>query len=192
MNAIADYKGKLLNHIECLYRPGERELAVELAEALGCAITDTGFASDAGTTFLAIHPDPDDRNVQNNAFYISQMTPEQEALEESLRQHSASDGDFAVRLAAYRAKAQGSPFGVPHFGIRLPTGADVDAAVARIERDLGPRLKDRLSIRTFRREDMDGAFGDLVQAFVYQDVIVSGCFLLGQLIELQTQAPQRN
>ena len=35
MNKIAEYGGTLLNHVETLYRPGERELAVELAEALG-------------------------------------------------------------------------------------------------------------------------------------------------------------
>ena len=37
MKSITEYQGKLLNHVEALYRPGERELAVELAEALGCA-----------------------------------------------------------------------------------------------------------------------------------------------------------
>jgi hypothetical protein len=187
MNSIAEYNGKLLNHVEALYRPGERELALELAEALGCAVSDTGFASDAGTTFLAIHPNPDDRNVQNNVFYISQMTREQEAIEESLRRFSAQDAGLADQLASYRAKARGHPFGVPHFAIRYPSAEAVEAAVGRIEQTLGPRLKDRLSVRIFRREDVDGAFGDLVQAFVHQDVIVSGCFLLGQLIELQTQ-----
>jgi hypothetical protein len=43
MDKIADYKGKLLNHVEALYRPGERQLAIDLTEALGCAISDTGF-----------------------------------------------------------------------------------------------------------------------------------------------------
>ena len=85
MTKIRDYSGRLLNHIEALYRPGERALAIELAEALGCAISDTGFRDGDGDSFLAVHPDPDDRNLSNNAFYISQMTPEHLALEDALR-----------------------------------------------------------------------------------------------------------
>ena len=31
MDTIGEYTGNLLNHVEALYRPGERELAVEFA-----------------------------------------------------------------------------------------------------------------------------------------------------------------
>jgi len=187
MDRIADYKGKLLNHVEALYRPGERQLAVALAEALGCAISDTGFSGDGDETFLAAHPNPDDRNVQNNVFYISPMRPEQQALEESLRQFMEGDADRRQQLDAYREAARTKPFGVPHFALRFPTGQAVQEAADRVRQALGDRLGDRLHVRVFHHGDPDGAGGDVVQGFVYQDVIVSGSFLLGQLIELQSQ-----
>jgi len=84
VNRIADYGGTLLSHVETLYRPGERELAIELVEALGCAVTDTGFKGDGADTFLAVHPNPDDQDPQNNAFYMSQIRPEQLAVEQRM------------------------------------------------------------------------------------------------------------
>src|SRR5262249_15128737 len=60
---------------------GSNNTATELAEALGCTITDTGFKGDGHETFLAVHPNPNDLNPRNNAFYMSPMRPEQQALE---------------------------------------------------------------------------------------------------------------
>jgi hypothetical protein len=189
MKAIAQYDGKLLSHVKAVYRPGERALAIELAEALGCAITDTGFESaDGGGTFLAVHPNPDDRNIQNNVFFISQMTPAQQALEAQLRRLSVEDGALRESLAGYRDNARAQPFGVAHFAFRYPSRREVDEVVARIESSLAPRLKERLNVRVFRPEDSDAAREDMIQVFLHQDIIVSGLFLTGQLIELQTQA----
>ena len=78
MEKISQYAGNLLNHVETLYRPGERDIAIKLAEALGCTITDTGFKGDGHETFLAVHPNPNDLNPRNNAFYMSPMRPEQQ------------------------------------------------------------------------------------------------------------------
>ncbi|MBV1687908.1 hypothetical protein KRR38_09525 [Novosphingobium sp. G106] len=186
MKQIAQYQGKLLNHLEALYRPGERDLAIELAEALGCAISDTGFKGDGVDTFLAVHPNPDDRNGQNNVFYMSQVRPEQLALEDRLRRLSA-DSDFAADLDAYREAARTKPFGVPHFSLRYPSGQAVEEVAERINGGLKQKLQERLHLRIFRPGDGDAAVGNLIQGFLYQDVIVSGSFLMGQLIELQTQ-----
>lgn len=188
MQAIADYTGNLLGHVEALYRPGERELALELVAALGCAVTDTGFASNAGTTFLAIHPNPADRNVQNNVFYISEMTREHQALERRLARLAADDGEFHALLEDYREKARTRPFGVPHFALRYRSSDEVEAVAERIGRTLAPKLCNRLHLRIFRPGEADAAVDDLIQGFLYQDVIVSGSFLHGQLIELQTPA----
>lgn len=187
MQKIAQYKGKLLNHIEALYRPGERELAIDLAEALGCAISDTGFKGDGADTFLAVHPNPDDRNAQNNVFYMSQIRPEQLALEERLRDLARQDSNLADDLKSYSHAARTKPFGVPHFSLRYPSGQAVEEVASRIEKSLKQRLADRLHFRIFRPEDADAAVANLIQGFLYQDVIVSGSFLMGQLIELQTQ-----
>jgi hypothetical protein len=185
MNKIADYTGNLLNHVEALYRPGERALAVELVTALGCTISDTRFKGDGEETFLAVHPNPDDPNMQNNAFYMSPMRPEQQEVEARLERLSEEDRDFALKLEAYRQAARTKPFGVPHFALRYASGAAVEGAAAALQRSLGSRLGARLHIRVFRRDDPDAAVGNVVQGFVYQDVVVSGSFLYGQLIELQ-------
>ncbi|HEX7819541.1 MAG TPA: hypothetical protein VF463_02860 [Sphingobium sp.] len=187
MKAIKDYAGKLLNHVETLHRPGDRDIAIELAEVLGCAITDTGFASETGTTFLAAHPNPDDRNVQNNVFYMSEMTAAHLALETRLEQLSQVDPDLKTTLDGYRQMARSRPFGVPHFAIRYTSAASVEEVAARLDA-ASAKLRERVNLRIFRPGDADGAVDTLIQGFLYQDVIVSGSFLMGQLIELQTQA----
>ncbi|MDG2002777.1 MAG: hypothetical protein P8J20_05535 [Novosphingobium sp.] len=187
MDKIADYTGKLLNHVEALYRPGERQLAIDLAEALGCAVSDTGFTGGGEESFLGIHPNPDDQNVQNNVFYISPMRPEQLALEDQLQQFLNSDTALQQNLEAYREAARTMPFGVSHFSLRYHSGRAVQDVADRVRQSLGERLGDRLHVRVFQQGDPDGAGGELAQGFVYQDVIVSGSFLHGQLIELQSQ-----
>jgi hypothetical protein len=171
--------------VEALYRPGERELAVELALALGCTFSDTGFLSDAGTTFLAIHANPDDPDPQNNVFYISEITPEHAALEEQLHRLCRDDAGLKGALADYRRKAQTRPFGVPHFALHYPSADALDEAVQRVEATLGPRLGERIHFQIFRHPVPGETGREIVQAFLYQDVIISGSFLMGQLIELQ-------
>jgi hypothetical protein len=185
MNRIGDYRGTLLGHVETLYRPGERALAVELVEALGCVVTDTGFKGDGVDTFLAVHPNPDDQDPQNNAFYMSQIRPEQLAVEERLKQFSEQDQAFAAQLEDYRNAARSKPFGVPHFALRYQAGELVQQAEARINGGLKKQLGDRLHLRVFYPEDADAAVGNSIQGFLHQDVVVSGSFLMGQIIELQ-------
>jgi hypothetical protein len=188
MNRIADYTGTLLSHVESLYRPGERELAIEMVEALGCVVSDTGFKGDGVDTFLAVHPNPDDQDVQNNAFYMSQIRPEQLLVEERLKQAALQDHALAAALEGYREAARTKPFGVPHFSLRYKSRKSIEAAEARLKDDLMPKLRDRLHLRVFYPEDADSAVNISVQGFLYQDVVVSGSFLMGQIIELQSPA----
>lgn len=188
MQKIADYTGRLLNHIETQYRPGERQLAIELVEALGCTIRDTSFAGDGVDTFLAAHPNADDLNGQNNAFYLSEISPAHRIIDEALEERVAGDPALRAMLDGYRALARSRPFGVPHFGIRYQSIEEVERAVEAVERLLSPRLGDRIHTRIYRPGDADAAGGETIQAFIHQDVIVSGSFVYGQLIELQKQA----
>lgn len=187
MNSIADYTGNLLNHVETLYRPGERALAIRLVECLGCAVSDTGFKGDGDETFLAVHPNPDDRNMQNNAFYMSPMRPEQQLVEDHLKRISDNDPGLCSKLQQYRQAAWAAPFGIAHFALRYPSGRAVQQVADTLIASLATTLGDRLNVRVFRPHDADSAGDDLVQGFVHQDVIVSGSFLYGQLIELQSQ-----
>jgi hypothetical protein len=183
MDAIAEYTGNLLNHVEALYRPGERELAVEFVEMLGCTVTDTGFPSVAGTTFLAVHPNPRDLNVEHNVFYISEVNPEHLAIDTMLREHVDENPKLRAQMDKYLERAHGMPFGIPHFAMRYRSPAEIDAIEQRLAAN--PRLKDRYHLRVYRPGE-EGAAMPIIQGFIHQDVIVSGTFLLGQLIELQS------
>jgi hypothetical protein len=183
MQTINEYQGRLLNHFNALYRPGERRLALALVEALGFAFSDTGFASDAGETFVGVHPEPTDVDMQNNAFYIAEMTPEHLRYEKRLQTLAESDTEVAEALAGYRAKARSRPFGSPHIGIKYHSLQDLEAALERLRAALGETLGERMHIAVYPPQSEAGT----TQAFIHQDVIVSGNFLLGQLIELQAQ-----
>jgi len=185
MERIAEYRGTLLSHVEALYRPGERDLAIDLVKALGCAVTDTGFNGDGTDTFLAVHPNPEDPDSQNNVFYISEVRPEQLSLEQHLQRLSEEDRPLSALLESYRAAACAKPFGIPHFALRYRDPREVQLAEARINAMREGPLAERLNLRVFYPGDADAAVGKSVQGFVYQDVIVSGSFLLGQVIELQ-------
>ena len=67
-----------LNHIEMVYRPGERELAARVFELLGMCVVDNGGE------WMFARVDPAVADVANNACYASQVTPEQWRLEQSL------------------------------------------------------------------------------------------------------------
>lgn len=187
MEQIGAYEGNLLNHIEALYRPGERDLALALVEALGCSVSDTGFTGDGTESFLAIHPNPADPDIRNNAFYISPMRPEQQVLEESVARLARSDDSLRLALEEYRNAARTLPFGVSHFGLRYANEDALLAAVDRVRAGLSQRLGERLHVRVFHPRDGERPGASVTQAFVYQDVIVSGSFNYGQLIELQSQ-----
>ena len=189
MNLIAEYRGNMLNHVEALYRPGDRDIAIELGEVLGCVVVDTGIDAGQGSTFLAVHPNPDDLDVDNNAFYLSEITPEHAAVEEVLEGAQRADAGLRERVARYRAKALSWPFSIPHFGLRYQDEAEIEAVAQRFAR-ASDRLKARARINVIRPGD-DGALTLFTQGFVYQDVVVAGSFLLGQLIELQYQAPEK-
>jgi hypothetical protein len=48
-------------------------------------------------------------------------------------------------------------------------------------------MQGRFQVRAVRPTDPEAMTPDLIQAFVYTDIIASGLFCLGQVIELQAQ-----
>lgn len=189
MKHMAEYRGNMLNHVEALYRAGDRDIAIELGEVLGCTVVDTGIDAGAGSTFLAVHPNPDDLDVDNNAFYLSEITPIHAAVEEALEAARAVDPGLREKVAAYREKALGWPFSIAHFGLRYQTEEEIEAVAARLDK-ASDRLKARARVKIIRPGD-EGALTQFTQGFVHQDVVVAGSFLLGQLIELQYQSPEK-
>jgi hypothetical protein len=174
---------KALNHVELVYAPGERPLARALFEILGCDI------HDSGGPFLSAKIAPGQTDLVNNAMYASEVTPEQWALEQALRD-ALDGGVLAGPGGDYVANLEAHPQRSCHFGIRYPTAEDLDTTLDRIEHvaEHTPELAGRVSVSGVFRPGDPGSYTDtMTQAFIRTDVIASGLLAFGQHIELQWQ-----
>lgn len=182
MSSLTEYKGRLLNHVEVLHRRGERELAVALFELLGCTVV-----SREGSAYTLVFPEHSEQDMVNNVLYLSEIRDAQHELEQALEERLGTDEGLRQAVERYDRKARTKPHGVPHFGLRYPSFADLEAVVDRLENDLPPALEGRVTVETIRPDDPRAMSPDLVQAFVRTDVVCAGIFTFGQLIELQGQ-----
>lgn len=188
MSKLSDYHGRMVNHVETLYQTGERELATRFAQTLGCTVVDTETAVETGSTILFAFPDPNEQDRFNNVFYMSEIRREQQALEDALRPLLHDDGPAAESYEAYVQRALTRPHGVPHFGIRYPSFESLEQTLKDLDVQIQGEFKDRVRFSQIVRPDHGSSMaGELIQAFVFTDVIVSGLFSIGQLIELQAQ-----
>ena len=183
MTSKADKTGAMLNHIEAVYRPGERQLAIDLFEALGCATADTGVINETGSSYVSVHPDPGDCNY-DNVIYLGEMAGEQLRLEDMLRQRSEGDGELRATLDAFRSSAHERPFGHAHIAVRYPNFESLQRVLDRIEERLTPALKQRVRINVFRPGDHDEVGPNSIQAFITTDVVGCGLLAAGQILEL--------
>lgn len=185
MEAQASFQKSVgvLSHVEAIYRPGDRQLAIDLFEALGCKIYDTGTRSPAGSTYISVHPDPDDRS-HDNALYLSEMPAEQLGLDELLRGRIETDEELRASLDRYQEMAHERPYGLSHVAIRYPTFECIEQVLNNFEAQLTPALKSRLTLKVFRPGDNDELGPDSIQAFLYTDIAVAGISAFGQVIEL--------
>jgi hypothetical protein len=178
-----------LNHVEMVYRPGERELAGRVFEVLGLRVLDRG-----GTWFTAL-VDPEVADFSNNACYASEVTPEQWALEQSLADAIADSNDEVGSTArGYLERLRTEPQRSFHFGIRFHERDDFDAALERVRAvDDDPELKGRVSlVRVFHPDEPSAAAPNMIQAFVQTDVVAAGVLAFGQHIELQWHLPEHS
>jgi hypothetical protein len=177
---------KHLNHVELLYRPGERELSQHFLSLLGLRPVDRG-----GTWYTALI-EPDLADFANNTLYASEMTAEQQALERALAGAMEQVHELRVASDAYEARLRREPQRSAHFGIRYPTLELLEEAADRVAaagRD-DPRLAGRVGVSgIFRPGDPGAATDTMVQAFVRNDIIAAGLLTHGQHIELQWQLP---
>jgi len=176
-----------LNHVEMIYRPGERELAGRVFELLGMRVVDRGGE------WLTALIDPSVGDGSNNACYASQVTPEQWKLEQTLTSVMASgDSEVGSAAQAYANKVQAEPQHSFHFGIRYHERDDFDAALDRFRAAAtDPQLAGRVSLLGVYDPSEPGAYAPgMFQAFVRTDVVAGGLLALGQLIELQWHLPR--
>jgi hypothetical protein len=175
-----------LNHVELVYRPGERALAARLFELLGFRVMDRGGM------FLSAFIDAGTSDFLNNALYASEVTPEQWALDRALLDDFDGDQPVGAAARAYLDRLTHEPQRSFHFGIRYPDLDQLEATLAAIEaagRD-DPELGGRVSVSGVFRPGDPGAYTDvMVQAFVKTDVVAAGLLALGQHVELQWHLP---
>jgi hypothetical protein len=178
--------GRAINHVELVYRPGERALAAKVFELLGCR------PQDRGGTFLTSFVEPSESDFCNNAVYASEVTPEQWALECALTDALATGGPVADAARHYLDRLREEPQRSTHFGIRVPDRDRFDSVIDAL-RDAGehdPELKGRVTVSAVFAPGDPGALTDaMVQAFVHTDVVAAGLLTLGQHFELQYQFP---
>lgn len=174
----------VLSHVEVVYRPGDRQLAIALFEAMGCRTYETDTKNPAGVGYISAHPDPDVRG-QDDVIYISEMPPVQAVLEGFLRERVETDDELSAARDRYRAMADTQPFGLSHVALRYPTFESLEAVLAGLEAKLTPELKERVVLKIFRPGDSEEIeWGETVQAFIYTDIAVAGITPFGQVFEL--------
>jgi hypothetical protein len=185
MGLYTNYRGKGLNHLEVYYQPGERDLAIRLVETLGCVVSDSGEPSVTGATYLCVHPDSADRDLENNVIYLAELPPVQQEINRVFNKRLETDQELAASVQTYCRNAIENPHSLPHFGLRFPSFESVEPVLDRIERNVDPALKGRFSIRVIRPEDPGSMYKELLQVFVHTDILSGGLSCFGQAIELQ-------
>lgn len=172
---------RLLNHMEFVYRPGERKLAVSVFELLGFAVRDDGGE------FLAASVDPLAPDIIDNACYASQVTAQQWAFEEQLGRALRGADALGRSYTGYHDLLTSQPQRAMHFGMHTSTLEDLEAVVERVRSapHTHPELKDRISVSgTFYPGKPGSLAPNIVQAFFYTDVIASGLLTVGQHVEI--------
>jgi hypothetical protein len=177
-----NHQGRLLNHIEMIYRPGERHLVSKLFTALGCNVIDTGH------THLVVALGAPDKYMLNNTVYASEVTPEQWRLEQQLSRALEGESPLAAAYTGYDDKFRRDPQLTSHFGIRYPSFEALEETLKHLENGLDPELVGRVQIKGVFRPGGPGSYVDyIMQAFIKTDIAASGLLTFGQHIELQAQ-----
>jgi hypothetical protein len=185
MTTVTDTAHRL-NHVEMVYRPGERALAGRVFELLGMRVLDRG-----GTWMTAL-VDPAVADFSNNACYASEVTPEQWALEQTLaRAIDHGDDELGLAARAYLERLRTEPQRSFHFGIRFHARDDFEATLDRVRGAADhPELGGRVALSgVFHPDDPGAAAPNMIQAFVRTDVVAAGVLAFGQHVELQWHLP---
>ena len=189
---LKDPLGKLLNHVEFVYAPGERELARRLFRAMGCRVVDPqeqGAPDELGPAagpYLIVYLDAADPNPFDNVFYASEVTPVQWAFEKRLRATLGEDGALAEAHTALCENYPRFPQAMTHLGLAFPNVAEVEAALERLRGEQA--LAGRTKVSPLYRPGDDASVDErVVQAFVHTDICSSGLLSIGHHLELQVR-----
>lgn len=176
-----------LNHVELVYRPGERLLARRVFELLGAAV------QDFGGPFLTVVLGAGQVDLVSNVLYASEVPPEQWRLEQRLADELAAGGSLHREASPFFERLAVQPQSSSHFGLRVADADTFEATLGRVRRAgaCDPELAGRIEVVAVYRPGDEGSLTDLmVQGFVRTDVVASGLLAFGQFIELQLHTPR--
>lgn len=184
MQKISDYSGAFYNHMEGIFRPEDRELALELAEALGMTVQEIRF-TEASRPIVALHPNSEDKDPTNNVFFLFPMPEGQQRVLDLMKAKIEADPELSAAISEFREAANKMPPLMPHFGMRYRSSAELKAATDRLANDLSPALKARVSLFEVPHYEPVEGLPDIRQVFVTTDVFTIGTAGFEQAIELQ-------
>ncbi|MBF6621344.1 MAG: hypothetical protein ITG02_14090 [Patulibacter sp.] len=178
----------MVNHVEMIYQPGQRDAAQALFETMGFAT----FTIPGGP-WLGVNVDPESALNSDNVMYANEPTPAQRNFDAAFDRVLASDSELADTLRRYQAIRRKHPQYVFHFGASVPTEQEWDARVAALQEanDSHPLLKGRLDVKV-SKPGVPDALGPLHQVFLYTDIISTGPgAICPVLFDLQWIPPHR-
>lgn len=186
MKTFSEYQGGFLNHLEGVYRPDDRELAKELAEALGLFVREVRF-TETSNPLLSVHPNGEDLDPTNNVILLYEMAPDDVALVALLQEKLATDAELSSALAARRERVRTRPASMPHFGLRYRSTEAIERVLDRLRAGLSADLARRVAVEEMPAYRPIAGLPDIRQVFVSSDVFAIGSLGLDQVIELQVE-----
>ena len=174
----------VLSHFELVHRPGERENAVALFDALGLRVVESG-----PYVMGFIGPAANGNSVEN-MIAASEITPEHWEFEQVLDRELRRP-EIASLSETYKEALKARPQNRPHFGFAYDSYEEWAGTLERIEKAVEerPELKGRARLASKFVPGGPGAQTDyLHHAFIHTDIVGTGCLSLGTIIELQYYA----
>ncbi|MFT3865128.1 MAG: hypothetical protein QM729_12705 [Solirubrobacterales bacterium] len=168
-----------INHVEMIFRPGEREAARAFFETMGFAVSDFG-------PWLVVNVDPENANGIDNVMYASEPVPAQQRFEEELREALGAHDGASAALEHYREVRVAHPQFNFHFGASLPTREIWEERTGRVREAAAdhPLLKGRVDVAVFNPGD-PGSVGPIHQTFLLTEILSTGTLQTGLIFELQ-------
>jgi hypothetical protein len=142
----------VLGHLALHYRPGDERAARRLLELLGGRLVDNG-PSPGTDGFCTVVVGEEDANYADNIMFLSAMTPEQAALEETIGASLQTDRrDEVPVVQRFRDSIAEKPESISHIGIRYQSLERVERIVAALEAAAAPgaELEGRISVVKYR------------------------------------------
>jgi hypothetical protein len=170
----------LLNHVEMIYRRGEKEHARAFFETMGFGIENL-------VSWLVVKVDPEEGNGLDNVMYANEPTPAQQNLNDAFDRVVASDAEFKHALDRTRELAREWPYYNFHFGVALATHEEWEKRVERLREAnrSHPLLKGRVEL-VIMEPTTPRALSAQSQCFIFTDILAAGgTFAQGLQFELQ-------